>query len=1210
MKLPRAVIFTGAVAAVLIIAVVASALLLSWLVDRQLLKQKISSELAAKTGGSVVLGKIAVLWFPRPTVVVENAEISFGPATQGSIRTLKIYPSILYLLIGQLVVRRADLQEPRLSIHVSEPWGKRFDPELWEEQVRTALGRLTRESSAPRVDLSDGAAEIRIGHDPPVILLDVAVQTAGTPDEVRFELSARSNLCERLQIQGSISPENLASELDISVQQLKLKESLTVLPLQIAHDVQEGEASFDVKIASVGLRRVKALIRGSAGPLVFAGHSGTARLAAKTLKGGITYERGLLEIDVQQLDLSSPRLEASGSLKVHSGTLSARIKVRRAEIAEVSELALRIANDSETLKSLFRYVPAGTIAEMNFHSAGHSFTEMASIQNIFLSASMVDCRIVIPRYDLEFKSVGGSVRIAHGILEADKVTANLGTAKGWNGRLRLGLEGKTAPFHLDIWVRSTAPDLQSLLLKIVHDEPLRRELLKVRNIEGELSGRLILGETLDVISPLVVVSQASLSATYESVPFPIAIRSGRFTYDQKVTRLESAQGSVGRSTFVGLDVTLHHDGSRQMKVNSGGVSLDLQQTEVLVRSFKDLRSHFEKVQAVRGRVELQDLALAGAYDESAGWAFASAGLFDQVEITHADFPGRITLSRGKFAANQQRIIFSDGAAAMLDAALTAGGTFEYKKGELFQFETSGIGTIGAQMTQWLSRYVELPKELELRSPLKIAQGRLTWRSGGHISFHGNVTAAGGPQLSLEAVKSREGLAVQNLTIDDGDRHARIKFQLAEHNLDLSFTGELTHQTIEKIFASFPTQDSSVRGEIEVSALLENPMSVSARGQLDGSNLMLSLGSKKALVETFSIEASGKSLLVRSADLRWGESRLTASGKVGVAQEILRVDVDVTGDQLDWEELQRFFGGESKQWEQKGGGFLAVPDVEGTVRLKTDRFTFKRFNLSPFETTAAISPSGIRAEIDRAIVCGIALTGRVNVVGNEIGLDLQLAARGAQLEPATVCLTNRQNDATGTYSLTARVLARGERRHLLSALQGNFELTAYDGEFIRSPGIDATFDYLNATRDFKVAFPDLDRQTLPYRVVAIKGRIDGEILTGDEIVVHSSRLNLSGHGKVDLARKQIEAKVLVAVLGPVDDVISRAPLISSIVGGGSLVAIPVRVSGSLERPDVSYLLPADIGAELLTIPLRILGMPIGAMRLFTPAGDPSDKKIAK
>jgi hypothetical protein len=50
MKLPRAVMFAGGAAAVVMIAAVAGALLLPWLIDTQLMKQRISSQLANDRG--------------------------------------------------------------------------------------------------------------------------------------------------------------------------------------------------------------------------------------------------------------------------------------------------------------------------------------------------------------------------------------------------------------------------------------------------------------------------------------------------------------------------------------------------------------------------------------------------------------------------------------------------------------------------------------------------------------------------------------------------------------------------------------------------------------------------------------------------------------------------------------------------------------------------------------------------------------------------------------------------------------------------------------------------------------------------------------------------------------------------------------------------------------------------------------------------------
>jgi hypothetical protein len=70
--------------------------------------------------------------------------------------------------------------------------------------------------------------------------------------------------------------------------------------------------------------------------------------------------------------------------------------------------------------------------------------------------------------------------------------------------------------------------------------------------------------------------------------------------------------------------------------------------------------------------------------------------------------------------------------------------------------------------------------------------------------------------------------------------------------------------------------------------------------------------------------------------------------------------------------------------------------------------------------------------------------------------------------------------------------------------------------------------------------------------------------------------------------------------PGDTIIRRIPLVGSILGiGGSILGIPVRVVGPLESPNVTYLSPADVGTELLNIPVRILGLPFEAIRLFTP-----------
>jgi hypothetical protein len=1208
MKLPRVIVYLGALAAIALVVLITGAWLLSRLIDSQMIRDKISSELAIKTRGSLSIGKITVLWLPWPSVVIENAEVAFGDHAWGAIPAVQIYPSFGHLLTGRWVMRQARLERAQWRIRLAQRAAEPFNLDELENEIRAALVALTRALPTVRVELTDGSAEINIGDQPPLVVENLAVQTVASPDELRFDLRARANRWEWLKITGRTSPQKLTFELDIGVQGLKIKESLRLLALPNLDYLQAGEVSLEMKAAGVGARKLKASVDGSAGPLVLARHGSKFSLEAKRIKAALTYEGGALQADLEQLELGAPRLQASGTLKILANSCAASVELRDGEIAQLGELAQYLTDDPESVKRVLRYVPGGTISEMKLHSAACSLAEMAARKNFDVAATLRNGKVVVPGPDLEFTNVATALRIAGDILEAKEVAAQLGAAKAWNGKLRLGLAGKTAPFHLDAEVQTSAPQLHAVLLKLVADERWREELNNVQKPEGELTGRLILGETLAKISPVVKVSKANLSAIYAPVALPIKIRGARLASDPSMIRVENAQGSIGSSSFAGLGVTWHHDGSRRVKVDARRVSLDLQQTDGALRSFQALRPYFTGFRSARGQLELDKLAFSGAYDAPAGWTWASTGSFTQVEIERADFPERISLARGKFVADQGRVVFSESAASLSDATFAGDARFEYARGTPIQMESRGSADIGAQMIQWLSRAVALPEDVKLRPPLTITAGRFAWRAGGDISFAGRVAAAGGAELAIEVTQRPQGLTVPILTIDDGGRRAQATLQLFEEQLEASFSGELTEQTLDKLFASFPMKGASLRGEINLSAALAAPNQFIARGQLSGGNLLLPLGREKVALEKFTIEAGGESVLIRSAELGWRNSRLSVGGKVGAGKEAWRLDLDVSGDRLDLAQLDRLFSGEDKQ-SKKATDAMSLPRVEGTLRLKLDSFSTERFTLSPLQVRTDLSSSLIKAEIERAHVCGINTTGRVEVMGRNIRLDLQLAAKDADLEPTTVCLTHQRSDIKGTYTLSARITGRGDRTSLRSALKGDYDFSALDGAFVRAAGVDAAFDYLNESGDFNVVFPDLDKQAIAYQMFSAKGTIDGEKILNEQIIVRASPYIITGQGSLELQSQQIDLKGLVSVALPANQVIKWIPIFGPIVGG-SVVGIPLRINGSVERPKVTYLSPADLGAELLNLPLRILGTPLDAIRLFAPSGENRDTNITR
>jgi len=174
-----------------------------------------------------------------------------------------------------------------------------------------------------------------------------------------------------------------------------------------------------------------------------------------------------------------------------------------------------------------------------------------------------------------------------------------------------------------------------------------------------------------------------------------------------------------------------------------------------------------------------------------------------------------------------------------------------------------------------------------------------------------------------------------------------------------------------------------------------------------------------------------------------------------------------------------------------------------------------------------------------------------------------------------------------------------------SLSGDFDFVARDGKLIRAEGVDATFDYLNESGDFNVAFPDLTDAAMPYSFISGKGKVAGQSVIASELIIEASPYAITAEGKADFERNSIDGKGLVTVLLPASKILKSIPLVGSIVSG-SFIGIPVSVSGSMERPQVSYLSPAALGAELVNIPLRILNLPLGMLQFFNPFGPETEK----
>jgi uncharacterized protein YhdP len=114
--------------------------------------------------------------------------------------------------------------------------------------------------------------------------------------------------------------------------------------------------------------------------------------------------------------------------------------------------------------------------------------------------------------------------------------------------------------------------------------------------------------------------------------------------------------------------------------------------------------------------------------------------------------------------------------------------------------------------------------------------------------------------------------------------------------------------------------------------------------------------------------------------------------------------------------------------------------------------------------------------------------------------------------------------------------------------------------------------------------------LAYNQINISVDIADSLLTIKEAVIDGASANIAGQGTVNLVTGDTDMIILVAPFKTVDALVSYTPIINDWLGG-TLVSIPVRVTGPFADPTVTPLSPTAVGSSLMNLMKRTVNLPI-------------------
>ncbi len=324
-------------------------------------------------------------------------------------------------------------------------------------------------------------------------------------------------------------------------------------------------------------------------------------------------------------------------------------------------MVVALAGKNDDVKDIFDIVKGGRVPLITLKSQGNSLSDLGDMDNMVIRGQMQDGEIYIPDIQFDLKDAAGEVVISQGTLQGQNLQARLGNSLGQNGKLKLGLIGDVAPFHLETDLQADLSQLPSILKRLVDDKDFQKELALLKGLKGSANGKLVLGEDTDNVKVKVDASHIQLSAHYGRLPQPLQIIGGNFSYDENRIGVRQLNGKLGKSSFSELSGSLGLEKNQELEITSGKSGLHLAEIVPWLASFDKMSEISQYYSGGKSIITLSQLKVKGPLFSPAKWNFNLSGdAKDLVLKNLPKRPGPLTIASAKFKADPHTLEYTDG----------------------------------------------------------------------------------------------------------------------------------------------------------------------------------------------------------------------------------------------------------------------------------------------------------------------------------------------------------------------------------------------------------------------------------------------------------------------------------------------------------------------------------------------------------------------
>jgi len=430
------------------------------------------------------------------------------------------------------------------------------------------------------------------------------------------------------------------------------------------------------------------------------------------------------------------------------------------------------------------------------------------------------------------------------------------------------------------------------------------------------------------------------------------------------------KGRLPYGTFAKVDAYIDWQQEAQLGISVSRAKVELEKFYPWLAAFKGLQDMRQFVSAIDGDLDLTRLDIEGPLAKPAVWKIEAATGVKSVIITSPKLDGPLQLSQGYAGFKPRSLTLNKLQLQYLDANLTTTSEILGKPGLPEAVHVSLDGSLGEQAMVWTRRFLQLPEHLRVQPPLNFSNVDLKWDNKESVAIKGELATAGGTRAIAEAVFVPGHWEIKRFDLDDGLSDVSIKLTRADQHIELDYAGKLQKATLDRILRENKTLKGWVDGKLKASLDMKNPHASNVTGTLQGEGLIIRGLPVSALeFERFSLDCRGKNARLQSADLVFAGTPMQLKGTASITDAAYTFDLDLTADSLDAAALAKIQKEPSAAPAKPDTSPRKKPPINGLIRFKTQRFTFKNYTWTPLHANIAIQADLVNITAIQANLAG-------------------------------------------------------------------------------------------------------------------------------------------------------------------------------------------------------------------------------------------------